>query len=55
MFVKATALDGLKEGFKVVVFLDAIRAVSSKSRETALKEMEEHGIEFITSDSWEAN
>jgi len=53
--VKATAMDGLKEGFKVVVVLDAIRAVSSKSGETALKEMEEQGIEFITSDSSEAN
>ncbi|MFH1625976.1 MAG: nicotinamidase [Pseudomonadota bacterium] len=51
--VKATALDGLKEGFEVVVVEDAIRAVTEETGEAALKEMGTQGIEFVRSDSWE--
>ncbi|KAF0122635.1 MAG: nicotinamidase/pyrazinamidase [bacterium] len=51
--VKATALDGLTEGFKVFVILDAIRAVSKETGGAALKEMEDRGVEFVRSDSWE--
>ena len=51
--VKATALDGLTEGFKVFVILDAIRAVTKETGGEALKEMEDRGAEFVRSDSWE--
>ena len=52
--VKATALDGLKEGFKVFVVLDAIRAVTKETGEAALVEMERSGVQFIKSDSLRA-
>jgi nicotinamidase/pyrazinamidase len=51
--VNATALDGLTEGFKVFVILDAIRAVSKETGGAAIKEMEDRGVEFVRSDSWE--
>ncbi|MFH2013019.1 MAG: isochorismatase family protein [Pseudomonadota bacterium] len=51
--VKATALDGLKEGFKVFVILDAIKAVAEETGKAALMEMENCGVEFVTADSLE--
>ncbi|MEW6614663.1 MAG: nicotinamidase [Thermodesulfobacteriota bacterium] len=51
--VKATALDGLTEGFKVFLIMDAIRAVTKETGKAALKEMETRGVEFVASDSLE--
>ena len=48
--VKATALDGLKEGFNVFVVTDGIRAVTKDTGKKALKEMEDRGVKLVTSD-----
>jgi len=47
--VNATALDGMKEGFKVRVLWDAIRAVNLKEGdgERAIAEVEEAGAEIV--------
>ncbi len=49
--VKHTALDGLKEGFKVVVLEDAIRGVDLKPGDArqAIDEMERAGAEICNS------
>lgn len=49
--VKATTLDGVKNGFKVYVVTDAIRAVNvyESDGEKALQEMQERGARLITS------
>lgn len=55
--VKATAMDGIAEGFKVIVITDAIKGVNvaEKDSEKALEEMKKAGIilrssrEFIDS------
>ena len=49
--VKATVLDALKNGFKVVVVLDAVRAVNlnSDDGERAIEEMKNAGAEFALS------
>lgn len=41
--VKFTVLDALKNGFKVVVLVDAIRGINNKDESDALKEMKEAG------------
>ncbi|MGH7322605.1 MAG: nicotinamidase [Candidatus Rokuibacteriota bacterium] len=48
--VKATALDAAREGFEVVVLMDAIRAVDLKpgDGERAIAEMREAGARLIT-------
>jgi len=47
--VKATVLDGLKEGFEVILVKDAVRAVDVNQRdgERAVKEMIEAGAEIV--------
>lgn len=52
--VKATALDGLEEGFEVTVILDAIRGVTKETGEAAVEEMRSQGVRFVRSDSLEA-
>jgi nicotinamidase/pyrazinamidase len=49
--VKQTALDGIKEGFRVVVLGDAIRGIDLKPNdsETALSEMRQAGAAEIAS------
>lgn len=49
--VKATALDAVREGFKVFLVKDACRGVDSPpgSVQQALEEMEKNGIQIITS------
>jgi len=51
--VKATALDALKKGFKVIVLTDAIRAanISKNDDKKAIKEMSDAGVIFMNSDS----
>lgn len=46
--VKATVLDGLKRGFKVVVATDAVAAVNPQDGEAALKEMITAGAKLCT-------
>ena len=43
--VKATALDGLKDGYKVVVVQDLCRGVADKTSKAALDEMKQKGIQ----------
>jgi len=52
--VKATAFDGLKEGYNVAVILDATRPVTEEGSNLAVKEMENQGIRLLKSDSLEA-
>lgn len=54
--VRATALDGRKEGFDVVVLEDAIRAVNLKPEdgERACQEMREAGCTFSRSEDIQA-
>lgn len=45
--VKATVLDALKAGFKVVVITDAIHGIAPQDTKDALKEMIDAGASFI--------
>ena len=47
--VKATALDGLNEGFKVAVLEDLCRGVSPVAAAEVLDELAEKGINVVTS------
>ena len=51
--VKATALDGLKNGYEVFVIKDAVRAVevNKGDGERALQELIRQGAKIISSDS----
>ena len=44
--VKATALDGLKDGYKVVVVQDLCRGVADKTSNEALEEMKQKGVQI---------
>jgi nicotinamidase/pyrazinamidase len=44
--VKATALDGVKDGYKVVVVQDLCRGVADKTSKAALEEMKQKGIQI---------
>lgn len=49
--VKWSILDGLKEGFKMILVQDAVRGIDlNGSLELAMKEMKEHGALFSTSE-----
>lgn len=54
--VKSTALDARKEGFEVVVFIDAIRSVNegSKGWEVTKRELEGVGVKILNSEDKEA-
>jgi len=45
--IKATAIDLAKAGFETYVILDATKAVSLKTGNDALEEMENAGVKFI--------
>jgi nicotinamidase/pyrazinamidase len=51
--VRATALDGRKEGFEVVVLEDAVRAVEVEpgDGERAIEEMRAAGCAFVRSEN----
>ncbi len=51
--VKATALDGLSKGFRVIVISDAVRGVTKETGEAAIEEMKREGVEFTESGSLE--
>lgn len=55
--VKATALDAVKEGFRVLVIEDACRGVDSPpgSVEKAFQEMKEAGVKIVTEDKVGSN
>ena len=44
--VKATALDGLKEGYKVIVVQDLCRGVADETSKAALEEMRQKGAQI---------
>jgi nicotinamidase/pyrazinamidase len=44
--VKATALDGLKDGYKVIVVQDLCRGVADKTSKAALEEMKQKGVQI---------
>jgi nicotinamidase/pyrazinamidase len=44
--VKATALDGLKEGYKVIVVQDLCRGVADETSKAALEEMKQKGAQI---------
>jgi len=46
--VKASVLDGLKEGLRITVLLDGCRAVSQDSGRRAIEEMERAGATCIS-------
>jgi nicotinamidase/pyrazinamidase len=52
--VKQTALDGLRQGFEVVVLEDAVRGVNLKPDDShqAFEEMKRAGAEIRTSNDW---
>ncbi len=45
--VKATALDGKKSGFKVVVYLPGCRGVTEEGEKEAISLMKENGIDML--------
>ncbi|HTY25990.1 MAG TPA: bifunctional nicotinamidase/pyrazinamidase [Desulfomonilaceae bacterium] len=45
--VKATALDGLKEGYKVIVVHDLCRGVADETSKAALEEMKQKGAQIL--------
>ena len=49
--VRATVLDGLRLGYRVIVVRDAIRAVEANTGDgaRACAEMQRHGAQFVTS------
>jgi nicotinamidase/pyrazinamidase len=47
--VKATALDGLKEGYKVIVIEDLCRGVADETSKKALEEMKQKGAQIVPS------
>ncbi len=49
--VKATALDALKNSFKVKLLMDAIRGVNQEDSQEAIKEILNKGTQKITFDS----
>jgi nicotinamidase/pyrazinamidase len=51
--VKATAIDGVRAGFRVFLVRDACRAVNAdpKDEERAIDAMRQAGVEILTSDS----
>jgi nicotinamidase/pyrazinamidase len=55
--VKQTALDGVQQGFEVVVLEDAVRAVNLKPDDArqALEEMKRAGAEVRNSKDWNDN
>jgi nicotinamidase/pyrazinamidase len=52
--IKQTALDGLRQGFEVVVLEDAVRGVNLKPGDArqALDDMKRAGAELRTSKDW---
>ena len=50
--VKATALDGLKEGYKVIVVQDLCRGVADETSKAALEEMRQKGAQIWPSRIW---
>lgn len=50
--VRATALDGLRSGFDVVVLRDLIRAVQPAETARVLKELQRAGAKTVTSSQW---
>jgi nicotinamidase/pyrazinamidase len=50
--VRATALDGMKEGFETSVLTDAIRAVKPEETATVVKELESAGVKSTTAGEW---
>lgn len=48
--VMQTALDALKEGFKVTVLVDAVKGVNAGDSERALREMKDKGADIATID-----
>lgn len=51
--IQATALDAVRNGFKVYVISDAVAGVTPETSASAVKEMQEAGVIFITSDELE--
>ena len=50
--VRATALDGVKEGFETVVLKDVIRAVRPEETVRVVKELEGAGVKRETAAEW---
>ena len=50
--VRATAADGLRSGFEVVVLRDLVRAVQPAETPRVLQELEQAGAKIITSSEW---
>jgi nicotinamidase/pyrazinamidase len=50
--VRATALDGMKEGFATAVLTDVIRAVRPEETATVVKELETAGVRSATAREW---
>lgn len=46
--VRATAIDGVRNGFKVTVISDHVAGVAPETTEAALREMEKAGIMVVT-------
>ena len=50
--VRATALDGVKEGFETVVLTDVIRAVKPEQTARVVKELQNAGVKSETAAEW---